>query len=64
MTDTTKKPQLSLNKENLGHLKVRTDLKGGAKMLTAVSCCTSTHHCASAFSFNQVINPISTTFTR
>ena len=49
-------PQVSVKKESLQQLKVRTDLKGGSR-LAAVACCTKTHHCA-AFNFGAaVINP-------
>jgi hypothetical protein len=49
-------PKLSVKKESLQQLKVRTDLKGGIA-LAAVACCTKTHHCA-AFDFGAaVINP-------
>jgi hypothetical protein len=50
-------PKLSLKKESLQHLKVRTDLKGGIAF-AALACCTKTHHCAAALDFRAVINPV------
>jgi hypothetical protein len=52
MKNNIKKPEiesrkLSLKKEILQHLKVRTDLKGGFAIAVA-KCCTATHHCAAA----------------
>ena len=38
--------KLSLKKETLQHLKVRTDLKGG--LAIALKCCAQTHSCAAA----------------
>jgi hypothetical protein len=48
--------KLSLKKENLQHLKVRTDLKGGlaARFLPPCGTC----HCAAAFDLAAVINPV------
>jgi hypothetical protein len=48
--------KLSLKKENLQHLKVRTDLKGGlaAKMTGECGTC----HCAFALNLAAVVNPI------
>jgi hypothetical protein len=37
--------KLSLKKETLQHLKVRTDLKGGL-VHAALKCCAQTHSCA------------------
>ena len=49
-------PKLSLKKENLQHLKVRTDLKGGlaAAVLRPCGSC----HCAVAFDLGAAINPV------
>jgi hypothetical protein len=38
--------KLSLKKETLQHLKVRTDLKGG--LAIALKCCAQTHSCSAA----------------
>ena len=40
------KLDLSVNKENLKHLKVRTDLKGGVLALAGGKCQIVTHSCA------------------
>jgi hypothetical protein len=50
MKNNIKKPvvesrKLSLKKETLQHLKVRTDLKGGL-VHAALKCCAQTHSCA------------------
>ena len=50
MKNNTKKSEvesrkLSLKKETLQHLKVRTDLKGGL-VHAALKCCAQTHSCA------------------
>jgi hypothetical protein len=50
MKNDTKKSEvesrkLSLKKETLQHLKVRTDLKGGL-VHAALKCCAQTHSCA------------------
>ena len=51
MKNDTKKSEvesrkLSLKKETLQHLKVRTDLKGG--LAIALKCCAQTHSCSAA----------------
>jgi hypothetical protein len=47
-------PKLSLKKENLQHLKVRTDLKGGIAF-GAVAACVVTHHCAQGFIMRDTV---------
>jgi hypothetical protein len=47
-------PKLSLKKESLQHLKVRTDLKGGIA-IAANPCCTKTHHCAAGFIMQDTV---------
>ena len=47
-------PKLSLKKEHLQHLKVRTDLKGGIAF-AANPCCTKTHHCAAGFIMQDTV---------
>jgi hypothetical protein len=64
MNKTTKsESKLSLKKETLQHLKVRTDLKGGLvfSQYLAAACTSScpTACCSRAASFAQVINPVS-----
>jgi hypothetical protein len=51
MKNNIKKPEiesrkLSLKKETLQHLKVRTDLKGGVLALAGGKCQIVTHSCA------------------
>ena len=50
-------PKLSLKKENLQHLKVRTDLKGGLAARMTGEC--GTCHCDAKLNFGGVvINPV------
>jgi hypothetical protein len=47
-SETEKSRKLSLKKETLQHLKVRTDLKGGVVALAGGKCTVVTHHCSAA----------------
>ena len=53
----TTSSKLTLKKETLRHLKVRTDLRGGVAAICHTQC-TVTHHCAGLQLGAAVINPV------